>query len=73
MRFLTLSVADFRHAPPRVEIFFLDLFSVIVACSYVLGFKDQTPSQSKIFSVIVDCTHFHLHIFFLVFFKKQFI
>ena len=55
---------------PSVEIFFLDLFSVIVACSYVLGFKDQTPSQSKIFSVIVACTHLHLHIFFLGIFLK---
>ena len=30
-----------------------EIFSVIVAWSYVLAFQDQTPSQSEIFSVIV--------------------
>ena len=30
-----------------------EIFSVIVAWSYVLAFEDQTPSQSEIFSVIV--------------------
>ena len=30
-----------------------EIFSVIVAWSYVLVFEDQTPSQSEIFSVIV--------------------
>ena len=30
-----------------------EIFSVIVAWSYVLAFQDQTPSQSKIFFVIV--------------------
>ena len=34
-----------------------EIFSVIVACSYVLSFKDQTPSQSEIFFVIVDCLY----------------
>ena len=37
----------------------IDLFSVIVTCSFVLAFQDQTPSQSEIdlFSVIVDCLY----------------
>ena len=30
-----------------------EIFSVIVAWSYVLAFQDQTPSQSEIFFVIV--------------------
>ena len=34
-----------------------EIFSVIVAFSYVLAFQDQTPSQSEIFSVIVDCSY----------------
>ena len=34
-----------------------EIFSVIVACSYVLAFQDQTPSQSEIFSVIVACSY----------------
>ena len=33
------------------------IFSVIVACLYVLAFQDQTPSQSEIFSVIVACSY----------------
>ena len=37
--------------PPRGKYF------VIVACWYVLAFKDQTPSQSEIFSVIVACSY----------------
>ena len=39
---------------PKVKYFFLK--AVIVACLYVLAFQDQTPSQSEIFSVIVDCS-----------------
>ena len=30
---------------------------VIVACSYVLAFQNQTPSQSEIFYVIVACLY----------------
>ena len=34
-----------------------EIFSVIVTCSYVLAFQDQTSFQSEIFSVIVDCSY----------------
>ena len=34
-----------------------EIFSVIITCSYVLAFQDQTSSQSEIFSVIVDCSY----------------
>ena len=39
----------FMTTPPSQS----EIFSVIVASSYVLAFEDQTPYQSEIFSVIV--------------------